>query len=117
LILKVRFAVIIALINGVTNLIPYFGPVIGYIPALFAALSESSGKALAVTAAFIIIQEFESSIIAPKLMGDSIGIHPVYVMIIIILGGKYFGGWGLLLSVPAAGVVKVMYSYIIKELY
>lgn len=117
LILKVRFAAIIAFINGITNLIPYFGPVIGYIPALFAALSQSFGKALEVTVAFILIQEFESSIIAPKLMGDSIGIHPVYIMIIIILGGKYFGGWGLLLSVPAAGVTKVMYSYIVKELY
>ncbi len=117
LILRVRFAVIIAFINGITNLIPYFGPVIGYIPALFAALSDSFGKAIGVTAAFIIIQQFESSVIAPKLMGDSIGIHPVYIMIIIILGGKYFGGWGLLLSVPAAGVIKVLYAYAAKKLY
>lgn len=117
LILKIKYPLIIALINGITNIIPYFGPVIGFIPALICASSESVNKAVIVTAAFLAIQEFESSIIAPKLIGESIGIHPVFIMVILLLGGKYFGVLGLILSVPAAGIVKVSYKYIIRNLY
>lgn len=115
--MKVKYAIIIALINGVTNIIPYFGPIIGFLPAFFIAASESIKKAIIVSVTMFIIQEIESSIIAPKLMGESIGIHPVFIMIVLILGGKYFGAWGLVLSVPLAGMVKVTYRYIIKNLY
>lgn len=117
IILKIRYAIIIAFINGITNIIPYFGPVIGLLPALFAGLAESVNKAIMVVAAFFVIQQVESSIVAPKLMGDTIGIHPVIVMIVLILGGKFFGGWGLVLSIPAAGAIKVTYRYIMKNLY
>lgn len=116
-ILNVRYTLIIAIINGFTNLIPYFGPYIGFVPAFFAALYDSPYKALWTGAAFLIIQQFESSVIAPKLMGDSLGIHPVFIMIIILLGGKYFGGLGLLLSVPVAGIIKVLYTHAIRNLY
>lgn len=117
LILNVKFPIIIAFINGITNIIPYFGPVIGFIPAFLAAITQSVNKAILVTVAFIIIQQLESSLVAPKLMGDSLGIHPVFIMIIILLGGKYFGGWGLLLSVPLAAIVKVLAKYIVRNMY
>jgi predicted PurR-regulated permease PerM len=117
LILKVKYPIIIAFINGITNIIPYFGPVIGFIPAFLAAITQSLNKAILVAVAFFIIQQFESSVIAPKIMGDTMGIHPVFIMIIIILGGKYFGGWGLLLSVPVAGIAKVMFSYFVRNMY
>lgn len=117
LILNVKFPIIIAFINGITNIIPYFGPVIGFVPAFLAAISQSVNKAILVTVAFVIIQQFESSVIAPKLMGDTLGIHPVFIIIIILLGGKYFGGWGLLLSVPIAAIVKVIMKYTLRNMY
>lgn len=117
LILNVKFPIIIAFINGITNIIPYFGPVIGFVPAFLAAITQSVNKAILVAIAFFIIQQFESSVIAPKLMGDSLGIHPVFIMIIILLGGKYFGGWGLLLSVPFAAIVKVVLNYVVRNMY
>ena len=117
LILKVKFPIIIAFINGITNIIPYFGPIIGFLPAFLAAISQSVNKAILVTVAFVIIQQFESSIIAPKLMGDTLGIHPVFIIVIILLGGKYFGGWGLLLSVPLAAIVKVVIKYVVRNMY
>lgn len=117
LLMKVRYPLIIAIINGITNIIPYFGPIIGFVPAVLAALMESVDKAIMVSVVFFIIQQLESSVIAPKLMSDSIGIHPVIIMIILLLGGKFFGGWGLILSVPAAGIVRVTYKYVIKNLY
>jgi predicted PurR-regulated permease PerM len=115
--LKVKFPLIIALINGVANIIPYFGPIIGFIPAFFSAASDSMNKALIVTIAFLIIQQIEGSIVAPKIMSDSMGIHPVFIMIILLLGGKFFGGWGLVLSVPVAGILKVTYNYVLRNLY
>lgn len=116
-ILKVKFPLIIAIINGVANIIPYFGPIIGFIPAFFLAATDSMNKALIVAIVFLMIQQIEGNIIAPKIMSDSIGIHPVFIMIILLLGGKFFGGWGLILSVPIAGIVKVTYNYVLRNLY
>jgi predicted PurR-regulated permease PerM len=115
--LRIRYPVIIAFINGLTNIIPYFGPLIGLLPALASAASESVNKAIITAVVFFIIQEFESSLVAPKLMGESIGLHPVFIMVILLLGGKFFGGWGLVLAIPAAGIIKVSYGYIMKNLY
>ena len=117
LILKIRYPLMIAFINGITNIIPYFGPIIGFIPILIAALSQSINKAIIAAIVFFSIQEFESGIIAPKLMGDSVGIHPVFIMIILLVGGKYFGAMGMLFSIPVAGIIKVTYSYLIRRLY
>lgn len=111
---KIRFALIIALINGITNMIPYFGPIIGLIPAIGAAASESWSKVVIVTIAFLIIQQIESDFISPKLVGDSIGMHPVFVIIIILIGGKYYGALGMVFSVPIAGAIKVLIQYAIK---
>lgn len=115
--LKVKYPIMIAFINALTNFIPYFGPVIGFIPAFLAAVTQSVNKAIIVAVIFIIIQEFESSVVAPKIMGDSLGIHPVFIMIIILLGGKYYGGWGLLLSVPIAAITKVVIKYSVRNMY
>lgn len=115
--MKIKYPLIIAIINGITNIIPYFGPVIGFLPAFMAALMESVDKAIMVAVVFFIIQQLESSILAPKLMSDSIGIHPVIIMVVLLLGGKFFGGWGLILSVPVAGAIRVTYKYVIKNLY
>jgi predicted PurR-regulated permease PerM len=114
MVFKIRFALIIALINGVTNMIPYFGPIIGLIPAIVAAASQSWSKVVIVTIAFFIIQQIESNLVSPRLVGDSIGMHPVFVMIVILLGGKYYGPIGMVLSVPIAGAVKVLVQYSIK---
>ncbi|QCX32739.1 AI-2E family transporter [Caloramator sp. E03] len=116
-ILKIKYPLIIAFINGIVNIIPYFGPVIGFLPAFISASSQSLNKSLIVVVVFFIIQEFESGVVAPKLMGESIGLHPVFIMIILLIGGKFFGGWGLVLSIPIAGIIKVAYRYILRSLY
>ncbi|SKA81670.1 Predicted PurR-regulated permease PerM [Caloramator quimbayensis] len=116
-VLKIKYPLIIAFVNGIANIIPYFGPIIGFLPAFLSASAQSINKAVIVAIVFFIIQEFESGIIAPKLMGESLGIHPVFIMVILLIGGKFFGAWGLILSIPIAGVIKVTYNYIIKSLY
>lgn len=117
LIMKIKYPLIIAVANGIANIIPYFGPVIGLLPAFLSGFTESLSKAIIVTVVFFVIQELESMIIAPKLMGENLGIHPVFIMIVLLLGGKFFGGWGLILAVPAAGILNVTYKYVINNLF
>lgn len=117
LVFKIRFPLFIAIINGFTNIIPYFGPILGFLPALLIALTESLSKAILVSIFFFVLQEVESSIIAPKVLGDSLGIHPIYIILILLVGGKFFGGIGLLLSIPIAGILKVTYNYFMNKIF
>ncbi|WP_427339136.1 AI-2E family transporter [Caloranaerobacter sp. DY30410] len=116
LILGIDFALIIGIIAGIANVIPYFGPIIGIIPALVFALMKSPLKALWVIILFTAIQQFESGIISPKIVGESVGLHPVVVIFSLLLGGSYFGIWGLLLAVPTAAILKIVINFIINKL-
>lgn len=114
---KIKYPIIIAFINGIANIVPYFGPLIGLLPAFLGALGDSANKAVMIGITFIIVQEIESSVIAPKVMGESIGMHPVFVMIVLLIGGKFFGAWGLIFAIPVGGVIKVSWNYFARNLY
>ncbi|HBM74498.1 MAG TPA: AI-2E family transporter [Clostridiaceae bacterium] len=117
LILKINFALIIGIINGVTNIIPYFGPVIGAAPAVLVALLQSPGKALITIAVMILIQQIESDIICPKITSESVGLHPLTVIFALIAGGELFGITGLILGVPVLAALKVIYRDVMKSLF
>ncbi|AOY76998.1 AI-2E family transporter [Clostridium formicaceticum] len=118
LILRVEFAVLVGLIAGTANVIPYFGPVIGIVPGVLFALMDGPVKALWVIVTFTIIQQIESAIIAPKIVGKSVGIHPIFVILALIVGGRFLGILGLLIAVPTAAIMKVLgrhlMNYIVK---
>ena len=116
-ILKVKFALIIGLIAGIADVIPYFGPIIGVIPAVIFALLDKPMKVVWVIIVFIIIQQFESDILSPKIVGNSVGLHPVIVMIALLIGGTYFGVLGMLLAVPVAAISKVISHFVVEKLY
>lgn len=108
-VLRVRFAVMIGIIGGLLNVIPYFGPFFGMIPA-FAAAFASGGLPQAILAvlALIGVQQLDSNFIYPKVVGSSIGLHPLFVLLSVSLFG-YFGGIaGMLLAVPTAGIAQVI---------
>lgn len=114
-ILNIDFAFSIGMLAGISDIIPYFGPVIGIIPAVFFALLEGPLKALWVIITFTTIQQIENNIITPKVVGESVGIHPVTVIISLILGGGFFGILGMILAIPVVAVVKILYSYIVEK--
>ncbi|NLJ34336.1 MAG: AI-2E family transporter, partial [Firmicutes bacterium] len=95
--LQIDFALLLGLVAGITNFIPYFGPVIGAVPALFVALLKSPRHALYVLAMYTIIQQVESGILVPAIIGDRVGLHPLTVIFILLAGGELFGLLGLLL--------------------
>jgi sporulation integral membrane protein YtvI len=110
-ILKVRYALFIGFIAGLFDIIPYFGPIIGFIPAAAFALLRSPISVLWVLAIFVLANQLESSIIAPKIIGDRVGLHPLAVIFAVLVGGELLGITGMLVAVPAASIVRVLLHY------
>ncbi len=103
------FAVFVGMTSGLFNIIPYFGPLIGSVLAVIVALLGGSlHKALLAVIVLVIVQQIDSNIISPKIVGDSVGLHPVFVMLAIIIGGSCMGLWGMLIAVPAAGIIRLI---------
>jgi len=110
LILKVKFPLWISILNAILNIIPYFGPLFGAVPAVIVALLDSPIKALWVIVGMFVIQQLEGDILAPKMTGDSTDMHP-FVIIILLITGDNFGGFiGMILAVPIAVIMKVLYD-------
>lgn len=103
-------AALIGTVAGVFNLVPYLGLVVSLIPALLVALISGSFVANLVKLAIVfgVVQFLDGSVIGPRVVGESVGIHPVWVMLALAVGGFFFGFAGLLLAVPAAVLVKLL---------
>ncbi|MBQ9519437.1 MAG: AI-2E family transporter [Firmicutes bacterium] len=104
-ILKLPYPLLLSLIIGVTNMIPYFGPFIGAVPVTVLVLFVSPIKALWVVIFIIVLQQFDGVILGPKILGDSIGVKPLSVIFAIIVGGAVAGPLGMFFGVPIFAVV------------
>lgn len=103
------YAVLVGMTAGLFNIIPYFGPIIASILAVMVGLiSGSPLKALLAVVALVAVQQLDSNFISPKIVGDSVGLHPVFVILSIIIGGSLFGLLGMLIAVPTAGIIKLL---------
>lgn len=109
--LGLRYPVLIGVIAGAADVVPYFGPVIGAVPALAAALAISPVRALQVGVALLLIQQLENSVIAPVLLGGRVGLHPLLVVLAVLAGGQWGGIVGMLVAVPLLGVVRVLVNF------
>lgn len=110
-IIGVKLPLLLGIIAGVTNLIPYFGAFLAGVPAVGLALSQSMTHGIYMLVALVTIQQIESGIITPKIIGDKLGMHPLLIVFSILAGGKILGLWGLLFAVPIAAVIKVVISW------
>ena len=108
--LGVKFPLLLGILSGITNLIPYFGAFLSAIPAAGIALGESWQLALYMLGAIFLIQQLESNLITPRIIGDSLGLHPLVVVFALLAGGKLGGLWGLILAVPGAAIFKLLLS-------
>lgn len=106
-ILGVEYALLLALIAGVFEIIPYLGPILSAIPAIFLSFAQSPAKALSVLILYIIIQQLENNIVTPKVMGKAVGINPLVVIIALLIGAKLAGVMGMVLAVPVATAISV----------
>ena len=94
------FKTLVSFIIGVTNIIPFFGPFIGAIPSFLLILFVAPVKALWFLVIILIIQQIDGNIIGPKILGDSLGISPFWILFSILIAGKLLGFIGMVLGVP-----------------
>jgi len=114
--LGVKFPLMLGILSGVTNLIPYFGAFLGAVPAVAVALTDSWRLALYMAVAVFAIQQVESGLITPKIIGDKLGLHPLVIVFALLSGGKLLGIWGMLFAVPLAAALKVFTSWLYQKL-
>lgn len=107
-VINIDFAVFIGLLAGVFNVIPYFGPLLGMIPAFVSGVvsGDVMNGILAVILLFA-VQQLDSNFIYPKVVGKSTGLKPLFVLAAVSLGGYFAGVAGMILAVPAAGIVSL----------
>ena len=108
LIIGMPYALTLGILAGILEIIPVVGPIIAAIPAILIAFTISPTTALIVTAFYIFVQEMENKLLVPKVMQHAVGLNPVTIIIIILIGAKLMGVLGILLSVPVASVIYVL---------
>jgi sporulation integral membrane protein YtvI len=106
--LGVKYALVLALFAGVTELIPYLGPFIGAVPAVFIAFTQSPQLALATVILYFVVQMLENNIIVPKVMQKAVGLNPVITIVVILIGAKVAGVIGIILAVPVTTALGVL---------
>lgn len=107
LIIGVKFALVLALVAGVAELVPFIGPILSAIPSLFFALTDSPLKAILVVILYVVIQQLENNLLVPKVMQKTVGLNPIAVLLVLLIGAKLAGVVGLLLAVPTATIVSI----------
>lgn len=114
--MNIPYTPLIAFVVGITNMIPVFGPFIGAIPCAFILLIISPAKALEFVIFILVLQQIDGNILGPYILGDSLGLPPIWVMFAIIVGGALWGVLGMFLGVPLFSVVYVLLKDHIQKL-
>jgi len=104
-IFRIPYAVLVSVVVGVTNIVPFFGPIIGAIPCLFILAIVDPWAALRFGILIVALQQFDGNILGPKILGDSTGLSALWVLVSIVVGGGLFGFVGMLLGVPTFAVL------------
>lgn len=110
-----EYAVLISVIIGVTNLIPIFGPIFGTIPCALILLLVNPIHAIWFVVFIIVLQQIDSNIIYPRVVGNSVGLGPLWTLAAITIGGGLFGILGMLLSVPTMSVIYILVGRLVNR--
>lgn len=114
LIFQVPYAILLGMLLGVMNLVPYFGAILGCVLLSFVALfTNGLTVAIGVAIYIVVIQQIDANIIQPRIIGDSMGLRPIYVLLGITFFGGLLGFWGILLGPPLMAVIQM----IVRDVY
>ena len=114
--LKMPYILLISVIVGVTNVIPFFGPYIGAIPSAVLILLNDPIKGLYFLIFILVLQQLDGNVIGPKILGNSTGLSAFWVVFSILLGGGLFGFVGMIMGVPTFAVVYYIITMLINHL-
>lgn len=110
-IIRLPYAVLLSTIVGITNMIPYFGPFIGAVPGIVIYLLLDPVQAIIFGIMVFVLQQFDGLYLGPKILGESTGLKPIWVIFAITVGGAYFGVLGMFLGVPIVAV----FAFLLNE--
>ncbi len=113
--LNMPYALLVSVIVGVTNVIPFFGPYIGAIPSAVLIMLADPRKGLYFILFILVLQQIDGNIIGPKILGDSTGLSAFWVVFSILLGGGLFGFVGMILGVPTFAVIYYVINMLINH--
>lgn len=114
--LNLKFALIIGIISGVFNFIPFLGPIVGVVLALIFALGQPWWILLMIVVLFILVNQLEAIYLNPNILGKGLGLHPLTVILSILICGQVLGILGVLVAVPLAAILKVLaIRYLVQE--
>lgn len=102
---KVPFALLVSVMMGLTNIIPYFGPFIGAVPSAFLILMEDPFKCLIFIIIILVIQNLNGNVLSPRILGENIGLPSFWIIFALLAGQGLFGFWGLIVGIPIFAVV------------
>ena len=109
ILLGIPYALPLAILAGLLEIIPTLGPILAAVPAVIIALTISPGMAIVVVGLYIVIQMLENNILVPKIMQRAVGLNPVIVIIGVVIGANLLGVAGALLSIPFIALLAVLY--------
>jgi predicted PurR-regulated permease PerM len=102
-----RFYLLIGIFTALADLIPFFGPTIAAFPVVGLALVENRTKGILMLIVYLAVQQLEGCLLAPRLLGDRMGLHPLTMVLVLLIGGYFFGALGLIFAVPATCLMRV----------
>lgn len=114
--MEIPYVLLLAVIAGVTELIPIIGPILGSIPAIILGFMDSPTTGLAVIILYIVIQQLENNFLVPRIVGESVGLHPSILMVLLVVCTQVFGILGAILSAPLGAVSRDVFSYLYGRL-
>jgi putative permease len=113
------FAFILGIVAGLTNILPYLGPFIGYVPALVVGLSGGYDNSLIITMSILyaVANIIDLAIVFPVLVSKIVNLHPIIVVLSVIIGSQFLGVAGMIVSIPIAAFFKILFEQLYSDIY
>ena len=115
-ILGMPYSLLISFFVGITNLCPTFGPIVGGLLGAFILVLDNPWYALWFLIFTLILQTLDGYVIKPKLFGDTFGVPSVWILVMIIVGGRIFGFWGIMLAIPFTAMFAYVFETFLRKL-
>lgn len=115
--MSVKYSLLISLVIGITNLIPYFGNIIGLVPTSILTIFSSTTDTIKLIILVITLSLFDGWYLSPRIIGQKVGLNPIFIIIAITIGGAIYGALGMFLAIPLAAVIKTLIQNFIDEKY
>jgi predicted PurR-regulated permease PerM len=107
------FALLVAVVCGFGYAVPFFGMIVAQVIAAVLAIPQGTTMVIYVSVVIFVLARIADSVLVPKVMSDAVGVSPIGVMFAVFAGGELFGLWGLILGIPAAALVRVLFTYFV----